>query len=222
VSAGPSVEVDAGDTAYITEASAVDGDGTIETIAWTVLSSPDPTIDSTDITGADGLTPSIPTGVPGEYVLQMEATDDKGATSTATVSVWAVTITPKIQAITNPGGYTAVGGASLLDVLTDGDPATYARSSANPVNDTLTGELEPIPAGAKTFTTTLVNEVDSPVINAVLSILNRATGTTVATRPASNITTTEQDIVWELTPAENALVLDSHKLDIRIVANVAA
>src|SRR5207344_353497 len=97
----------------------------------------------------------------------------------------------------------------------DANPATYAQSSGNPAGDTLIGELEPIPAGAKSFTTTIVNDVDSPMTSATLTLINRDTGTTVATKTEPNLTTTERDVVWILNGTENGAVLDPHKLNIR-------
>jgi len=221
--AGPDVEVDAGDIAYITGATATDSDGTVEDIEWTVLSSPSGSgVDTSDLVNPTIISPSLDTTLPGAYVLQVEVTDDLGAVHTDTMTIWAVTETPRIRNVTAAGGWTAVGAASIVAALADDNPATYAQSSGNPVNDILVGELDPIPAGAKSFTTTLVNDVDTPLLDATLELLNRDTGTLVATQDVEGIDTTEVEVEWVLDAPENGAVLDSHKLNVRITANTAA
>lgn len=214
--AGADVEVDAGDTAYITSAQATDEDGTVVSTDWTWVSYP--TALAPTITGGTTLTPSFPTTLPGEYKLLLTVEDNNGATHTDEVSIWAVTTTPRIKAITAAGGWTAVGAASIVEALEDDDPDTYAQSGANPAGDTLIGELEPVPAGAKSFTTTVVNDVDSPTTNVVLTLINRDTGTTVATETVTGLTTTPDEVEWVLDGTENGAVVDPHKLNIRFVA----
>lgn len=224
VDAGPDIEVDAGDTAYVTAATATDADGSVASVSWDWIPGGEgvawpPGVTEPTIEDDDTLTPSFVTDASGAYKLRVTATDDSGATSTDDVTVWAVTASPHLYEIVSAGGWEPFGTSDPIAALSDGSDSTGIRSSSAPSNDVCLARWEPMPAGAKTFEFDLANPVASPETSCTLTLLNRVSGTTIATRTETDLTDEKRSITWILTPTENGLVEDPHQIDLRVTAN---
>lgn len=138
----------AGSTSFT--AVPTDTDGTIVSHAWTVLKA-DGTALTTGVTGASTATVTVANQtIPGAYYLSYTATDDFGATGTA--STWL--FVPRAsgagalpyKVISNPGNWGPGGTAvDVLDGLKSATSAKYALSQDAPAGDTIIVAME-VPA----------------------------------------------------------------------------
>ncbi len=217
-------DVDAGtnqsvpvDTEVTVTGTADDTDGTVASVAWTFDSVPAGVTPPT-ITDDDQLTASFTPTSPGTYVLRLTATDNDGATGSATVTVWATTITAHAYAVSDPGGWTVSGEADIPAALADSSDASYAQSSEDPVSDPLILSLDPMPVGAKTLNYRLGMAAASPTGTFVLTL--KQGSTTIATRTHTGVTDTIVAGEWILTPSENALITDPTAMTLTVTASV--
>jgi hypothetical protein len=131
VDAGSNQNVAASATVNLS-ASASDPDGSIASYAWSFLY---PTSGAPSLTGGTTATPSFTAGAAGNlYVLQVQVTDNGGATATDTVEVrvplgGAVEMRPLAGNGTGVGSWTIAGGsASDGAALNDASDSTYIES----------------------------------------------------------------------------------------------
>lgn len=135
VSAGTNQTAAAGATVNLT-GTASDADGAVASVAWTAVSWPGTT--APVITNASSLNASFPAALAGQapYVFRLTATDNGGASSSSTVTVYVPDTSVTVIGVTdNSGAYTANPSTSTIAaVLADAVSSTYIESPASPVS----------------------------------------------------------------------------------------
>lgn len=130
-----------------------DSDGTITGWSWAATSVPSgASVTWSGMTGSATMNTGTLT-VPGVYVFTPSATDNGGASTTASTP-WTVYVYPadgsfsiKAQRATTPAGATGA-----IANLADGDSATYTESAANASNQVTIYDMNPVADGDLTIT----------------------------------------------------------------------
>lgn len=200
--------------------TATDSDGTIASRAWSFTSVPAgvtaPTISNASSATATFVPPSA-----GLYVAQFAATDNSGATSTATVSIYVGgTAATVIGQTANPGGWTSTpSGSGIPSVLSDASTSTYAESPASPSTAATVrlrlAPLQPLTSFSMTLGSASLNGTGNLAVSATLY-----EGST-ARKTWTGLTPTGGDIALTMTAAECATIGSWNALDVELSATAA-
>ncbi|MEV8029624.1 hypothetical protein [Cellulosimicrobium funkei] len=216
VSAGAAQSVSAGATVTLAF-TATDGDGSIASRATTFDY---PTSGAPTITGGTGNTPSFTAGAAGSrYVVRHTATDNLGATGSATTEVrvplpGGATMLPESANGTAVGTWTTVGGAANGGAaLADNSDATYIESSEiSTTEQRYRVRLQPSYAKS---TGQLTPRLSTDVGSAVATV-RLFEGDTLRQSWTHTITTTPQDYASPLSPSTVAAISDWGNLYIEL------
>lgn len=214
VGAGANQNVAAGATVTLT-GTATDSDGTIAARSWAFDY---PTSGAPTLTGATTATATFTAGAAGSlYVLRHTATDDKGATGSATTEVRVPdsgTMTPLPTAAT--GGFTRVGSATTDGgALADTDDTTYLEST--PVSatvQTMRIRCEPITTRSGFTVTARLAKSDTGNVTCTVRLVE---GTTVR-QTWSDVTVTQTATDFTRTVTTPAAISDWGNLYLEITA----
>lgn len=192
---------------------------TVEELAVTQVSNGAPTI----TLGGDGLSPRVftPT-LPGLYRFEAVATDADGqdsAAATATVAVYSPTGDAMAQSlISNPDGWTNVGGDDIVEAVVD--PGTDAiQSPSAPTNDAITYQMQPLRPGNVTVKIThRFQPIGGAATTCKVDVLQGDSLTQVATE-TFNLTDSWVDDTLPLDSGENTAFTNHAVWALRLTAN---
>jgi hypothetical protein len=200
--------------------TASDSDGTIASRQWAFTSVPTG-VTAPTITNSTSNSASFTPTQPGVYVAQFTATDNSGASSSASVTIYVGGTTAKVIGVTaNPGGWTTTPSASsAATVLGDTDSTTFVESPASPVSAaTYRLRLSPLQP-----LTSLSMILGSAALNGTGNLGLTATlyeGST-ARKTWSGLTFTGADLTLTMTAAECSTIGSWNTLDVEISAVAA-
>lgn len=195
--------------------TATDSDGTIVSTAWSFTSVP-PGVTPPTISGASTLTATFTPVTAGIYVLRLIATDDDGANTPSSATIYVPASSVSIVSVTeNSGAWVNQGGAANIQTaLSDGSGATYVESPASPSTEaTLTSRFGPaVPLSAATITLLGSSLNGSGALTVKVYLMEGATVRQTWT------VTLGGDVVLTLDSATIAAIVNWNLLDVRLGA----
>lgn len=210
VSAGSDQTVALGATLAL-NGTASDVDGTIASTAWTCTIYPAALSSAPTITGASTLHATAPLTATGVYQFQLAATDNSGATATATCMAYVPTAAVTVKGlIDNSGGWT--GAYTDIDEAEGAiDTSNYITSGTGPVSF----RLDPVTSSASAY---IWFEADQTGTGSTLTVdlIDTTAGKTIVTQTFTSLNTnspTKYRI--DLTPAQTASITDWNRLSLR-------
>lgn len=183
-------------------------------VAWSILSSPDPTpptiTNSTNLTTAS-FTPTVA----GDWTIRLTATNSSGSdTDDVVITVTDVTVVP-IGTISNPGSWTPVNAASLEETQNDSSDTTYMESDA--ATEVCTLLLGAVATGSGY--TMRIRARSFPAAGDSLSVALLQASTVIANRTIASLADTPTDYAFSLTTDEIADITDRSDLRYRYTNN---
>jgi hypothetical protein len=115
----------------------------------------------------------------------------------------------------NSGGWVAVGGDDLIEVLSDDEDASYARSPGATEDEVLEAAIPPITSGALRV---VVRAVKGSTTSSIRVEVLQGSDTVIATR-TFNLTDTMDSYELNATSPELAMITDRSKLRVRVTGN---
>jgi hypothetical protein len=178
---------------------------------------------SPTLSGSGTATPATRTftaGTPGTYVFLWTATDGNGLTGSASQTVYVTTTSARPDlVISNPGGYTNVGGATTLDAaVADSSDTTYIESPQAPSGSAITLRLQPQPSGPVTITPRHQKSDATATITALYELLQGPGGTVIASQSYPVSTAWVDDTPFTTSGGQTASITDFNNLWVRITA----
>jgi hypothetical protein len=218
VSATSIVTVASGSTATLSATASVTG-ATLSSL--TVAQQTGPT--TVTLSGSGTTSPAsrtFSTVVPGTYTFLWTATDSNGLTGSAAQTVYVTTTSARPDAvISNPGGYTNVGGASSLQAaVADSSDVTYIESPQAPSGSAITLRLQPQPSGPVTVTPRHQKSDATATITALYELLQGSGGTVIASQSYSVGTSWVDDTPFTTNTTQTGSITDFNNLWVRITA----
>lgn len=192
--------------------TATDSDGTVASTAWTQTAGPAITL-SAPSAASTTFTPTVA----GIYTFQCQVTDNGGATGTDSVTIYVTSTTGlPVTTISNPGGYTNVGGAATVEAaVADSSDSTYLQSPDAPAGAAVTLRLNPLAPGQVTVTVRAQCSSASPPMEMDVALMQ---GGTVIGSWTDTVTTSYANYSHTTTELQAANISNFNDLRVRVTA----